>query len=139
MARTAHQKIYQAISDLFSKSEPIDLITLMNKLQEKGELEAQKHKAHILLTGILPTIRFGDITLDNLTPLKRYKALTDLLHEMKGEPFEFFIEGPDSLVLHDVLSHRLDSLFEEEVGHAQDVDRRVIASAADLGQFIVGS
>ncbi len=29
--RTAHQKIYAAITDLFDKAEPIDLVTLANK------------------------------------------------------------------------------------------------------------
>jgi replicative DNA helicase len=37
--RTAHQKIYAAITDLFNKAEPIDLVTLANKLKEKGHLE----------------------------------------------------------------------------------------------------
>jgi len=37
--RTAHQKIYQAITDLFDKAEPVDLVTLANKLKEKGQLD----------------------------------------------------------------------------------------------------
>ena len=37
--RSAHQKIFSAISDLFSKNEPADLITLNNILKEKGHLE----------------------------------------------------------------------------------------------------
>jgi replicative DNA helicase len=37
--RTAHQKIYAAITDLFDKAEPVDLVTLANKLKEKGQLE----------------------------------------------------------------------------------------------------
>ena len=37
--RTAHQKIYAAITDLFDLTEPIDLVTLANKLKEKGQLE----------------------------------------------------------------------------------------------------
>jgi replicative DNA helicase len=37
--RTAHQKIYAAIIDLFDKTEPIDLVTLANRLKEKGQLE----------------------------------------------------------------------------------------------------
>ena len=37
--RTAHQKIYAAITDLFDKAEPIDLVTLANKLKENGQLE----------------------------------------------------------------------------------------------------
>jgi replicative DNA helicase len=37
--RTAHQKIFAAIIDLFDKTEPIDLVTLANRLKEKGQLE----------------------------------------------------------------------------------------------------
>jgi replicative DNA helicase len=37
--RTAHQKIYTAIINLFDKTEPIDLVTLTNRLKEKGQLE----------------------------------------------------------------------------------------------------
>ena len=37
--KPAHQKIYAAILDLFSKDEPIDLVTLKNQLKEKGHLE----------------------------------------------------------------------------------------------------
>ncbi len=38
--RTSHQKIYEAMTDLFDKAEPIDLVTLNNHLKEKGRLEA---------------------------------------------------------------------------------------------------
>ncbi len=37
--RTGHQKIYEAITDLFDRAEPVDLVTLANKLKEKGQLE----------------------------------------------------------------------------------------------------
>jgi replicative DNA helicase len=37
--KTAHQKIFAAIIDLFDKGEPIDLVTLANKLDESGHLE----------------------------------------------------------------------------------------------------
>ena len=37
--RNAHQKIFAAITDLFDKAEPVDLVTLANKLKEKGQLE----------------------------------------------------------------------------------------------------
>jgi len=38
--KAAHQKIFAAITELFSKNEPADLVTLANILREKGELEA---------------------------------------------------------------------------------------------------
>ena len=37
--KTAHQKIFSAIIDLFDKGEPIDLVTLANHLSEKANLE----------------------------------------------------------------------------------------------------
>jgi len=37
--KTAHQKIFTAVAELFSKNEPVDLITLSNLLKEKGQLE----------------------------------------------------------------------------------------------------
>jgi len=37
--KTAHQKIYTAVLDLFSRNEPIDLITLSNLLKDNGQLE----------------------------------------------------------------------------------------------------
>ena len=36
----SHQKIYQAVIDLAHKGEPADLITIVNRLKEKGELES---------------------------------------------------------------------------------------------------
>ena len=37
--RTAHQKIFAAIADMFAKAEPVDLVTLTNWLRDKGQLE----------------------------------------------------------------------------------------------------
>ncbi len=37
--KTAHQKIFRAIIELFSKSEPSDLVTIATRLKEKHELE----------------------------------------------------------------------------------------------------
>jgi len=37
--RSAHQRIFEAITDLFSRSEPVDLVTLANILKENGHLE----------------------------------------------------------------------------------------------------
>jgi len=37
--KEVHQKIYQAICDLFSKSEPTDYLTVINELKRNGDLE----------------------------------------------------------------------------------------------------
>ncbi len=38
--RTAHQRIFAAMTDLFNRGEPVDAVTLSNTLKEKGQLEA---------------------------------------------------------------------------------------------------
>jgi replicative DNA helicase len=45
--RTAHQKIFAAISDLFDHGEPIDTVTLNNALKEKGQLESVGGAAYL--------------------------------------------------------------------------------------------
>ncbi len=52
----------------------------------------------IILTGILPTIGRSNLSIDNLTPKKRYEALSILLNELRGEPYEFRIEGVDQFI-----------------------------------------
>ncbi len=52
----------------------------------------------IILTGILPTIGQDDLSADNLTPKERYKALSLLLNQLRGEPYEFRIEGIDQFI-----------------------------------------
>ncbi len=37
--RPGHQKIFAAISELFSRNEPVDLITLVSRLKQNGDLE----------------------------------------------------------------------------------------------------
>ncbi len=37
--RTAHQRVFAAMTDLFNRSEPVDLVTLANHLKEKGQIE----------------------------------------------------------------------------------------------------
>ena len=37
--RTAHQKIFAAIGELFAKAEPVDLVTLANILRDRNQLE----------------------------------------------------------------------------------------------------
>ena len=38
--RSAHQKIFAGITELFSKAEPVDLVTLTNLLRDNGHLES---------------------------------------------------------------------------------------------------
>jgi CBS domain-containing protein/gamma-glutamyl:cysteine ligase YbdK (ATP-grasp superfamily) len=58
---------------------------------------AQACNADILLTGILPTIRQSDLTLDNLTPIPRYHELSRAINQLRGSAFNIHIKGLDEL------------------------------------------
>jgi len=63
---------------------------------------AHRHKAQVLLAGILPTLRRADLGLDNMTPSPRFRALNDTLRSMRGGDFQIVIKGIDELdVMHD--------------------------------------
>lgn len=79
--------------DCFAQLENslVSLLTRANKA-------AHRLGAKIILTGILPTIRNSDITLESMTPVPRYKALNDALREMRGKDFQIYIRGIDELI-----------------------------------------
>ena len=53
-----------------------------------------------LLTGILPTLRKSDLSLDNLTPKERYKALMNAINQqLLGSEYQLRITGIDELIL----------------------------------------
>lgn len=80
-------------SDAFSKLER----QLWRELT-KGENAARKYDAHLLLTGILPTLSPPHLSLDYMTPLKRYEFLIEALRKERGGNFEFRIEGVDQWI-----------------------------------------
>jgi CBS domain-containing protein len=58
--------------------------------------------ADILLTGILPTLRQSDLTLENQTPSPRYDELNRAISRLRGGDFSVHIKGLDELqVTHD--------------------------------------
>ncbi|KKR34499.1 MAG: Replicative DNA helicase [Candidatus Magasanikbacteria bacterium GW2011_GWA2_40_10] len=54
--KNAHAQIFEAILELYQKNEPIDLLTLSNRMMEKGHLEqAGGHSYLVGLTNSVPT------------------------------------------------------------------------------------
>lgn len=54
--KSAHQKIMQAMNDLFSQSQPIDIVSLSNKLSEMKELKNIGGRSYLVsLANIVPT------------------------------------------------------------------------------------
>jgi CBS domain-containing protein len=63
---------------------------------------ARRQDAEVVLTGILPTLAKSDLSLDNMTPSPRYRALNDALRAARGGDFTIDIKGTDDLhAVHD--------------------------------------
>ena len=72
--------------------------TLVEKVAKLRTVAAE-HGVRPLMAGILPTLRQSDMTLDNMTPMPRYRALNEAMTSMRGSAYEFHIRGLDELLL----------------------------------------
>jgi len=74
-----------------------------NDLQQNfkaADKAANELDARVLLTGILPTLVADDLSLKNMTNMKRYHALNDVvLNARHGKPLNMDISGADHLLL----------------------------------------
>lgn len=97
---------------------------------------AAHHDARPLLTGILPTLRKSDASLENMFPRERYRRLNDAMNRLRGKPYEFYITGVDELrVEHDsVMIESCNTSFQV---HFQ-VGRDEFAPLYNIAQTITG-
>ncbi len=71
----------------------------LSKLLQKGHEYAKEKNARILMTGILPTLKYRHLVFENMTPIERYKTLSKALYEIRGKEFEIYIQGVDELIM----------------------------------------
>ncbi len=69
----------------------------LSELMTIARCAARACAADVVLTGILPTIRQSDLTLDNLAPIPRYHELNRALNQLRGGAFNIHIKGVDEL------------------------------------------
>ena len=105
-------------------------------LMEKTRLAAEELNYHVVMTGILPTIRKSDLGMSNMVPSPRYLALSKAVQELRGGDFEFSIKGLDELVIaHDsVMVEACNSSFQV---HLQ-VDADQFPRQYNLAQVLAG-
>ncbi len=70
--------------------------TLNQKLKRVREV-AEEEDCAVLLTGILPTLRLSDLSLEAMTPVPRYRALNDVMSKLRGGDFSLKIRGTDDI------------------------------------------
>ncbi len=83
-----------------------DCLSLMEaeaqEVYKKARATAQRFDCDIALVGILPTLTKENLGLDSMVPTPRYYALNDAIRALRGDEFEFTINGIDQLaVKHD--------------------------------------
>lgn len=95
--------------DCFRRSER-QLLELLGKTKSA----ASDFGAHVLLAGILPTLRYGHVQPEWMTPIARYKLLSQIVKAMRGSDFEINIQGVDELItsLDSVLFEACNTSFQ---------------------------
>jgi CBS domain-containing protein/gamma-glutamyl:cysteine ligase YbdK (ATP-grasp superfamily) len=74
----------------------------LRELLLKVRISAGSLNADVLLSGILPTLKKSDLTLENLAPIPRYHELNRGVIGLRGGPFSIHIKGLDELqITHD--------------------------------------
>jgi len=95
----------------------------LRALVRQADAAARRHGARVVLTGILPTLAVSDLSLENMTPVPRYRALNETLLALRGgEPFHLRIDGLDRFELrHDnVLFEACNTSFQLHLQVEQD-------------------
>jgi len=78
-----HTTIFEAIIDLYSKREPIDLLTLSNRLEEKNKLEEIGGRSYLVsLSNIVPTashvVNYAEIVQKKSTLRSLIKSASEI-------------------------------------------------------------
>ncbi len=112
--RNAHERIYEAMFELYTKREPIDVLSLGNRLQEKNQLEGVGGRAYLVeLTTIVPTAA----NIQNYASIVQKKATLRRLLRAAGEITSFgFDEGDE---IEDVLDRAEQTLFSVSQKHVK--------------------
>ncbi len=97
---------------------------------------AAESGADVLLAGILPTLHQSDLTLENMTPIPRYREIDRALTQLRGGSFQVHMKGLDELqVTHDnVLLESCNTSFQV---HLQ-IGPKEFARMYNLAQAITG-
>ncbi len=84
-------------------------------LWRRCETAAAQLGAHVMMVGILPTVRQADLTLGNMSSMQRFRALNDQVFRLRhGRPIELDIRGEETMRLehHDVMLEAAATSFQ---------------------------
>lgn len=105
----------------------------LTQFWQQAEETAQELACHIVMIGILPTVRNEDLCTENISSLNRYKAINDqILRLRNGRPLELNIHGVDTLKSshQDVMLESVTTSFQIHI--QVPIDRAVRAYNASI-------
>jgi CBS domain-containing protein/gamma-glutamyl:cysteine ligase YbdK (ATP-grasp superfamily) len=106
-----------------------ELLSLFQLLNHKTDEEIRFY-----LGGIIPSLRYIDIDLENITPLKRYFELVNNILKSRGEEYELRIQGEDELLMkhNSVFIEAATTSFQIHL----EVPPHLFASFYNISQYI---
>ncbi len=81
------------------------LHTQLQTIWEAARHQAEQLNSHLLMIGVLPTLKQSDLHLGNMSNLNRYRALNEQIFRSRGKPIHVDIVGHEHLKIdhHDVM------------------------------------
>ncbi len=116
--KRAHSDIYQSILELYNKNEPIDVLTLGNKLEEKNKIAEIGGRSYLVeLSNVVPTTthikEYANIVRKKSTLRKLLRAA----HEISGLGYQDNTDDVDNILdkaqqhLHGITQKHLKQTF----------------------------
>ncbi len=152
-----HRRIFEAMLDLYRRSEPIDLLSLGNRLDEKKDLEQIGGRAELIgLTNAVPTashvVHYGEIIQKKATLRRMLQAAADItaLGYEQAEDVEALLDQAESKLFNvsqkflkrafTPIKEVLDGAFErmDEIHREKGKLRGISTGYADLDNQLGG-
>ena len=108
-----HQETYQVMVDLFTKGEPIDLLSVSNRLKEKDKLEGIGGNSY--LTELINSVPTAAHSLNYAKIVQRKRTLRDLIDASHEIGLLGFDETEDIEVLLDKAEKRIFSIAQKSL------------------------
>jgi replicative DNA helicase len=155
--KDAHKMIYESIRDLYEKREPIDLLSLSGKLEEKKQLEIVGGRSYLAtLANMVPTashvLHYAKITQNKATLRRLISAASDIvsLGYNENEEVDRLLDQAEQTLfnvsqkflkktfipINDVLAETFDRI--DELHRSAGKMRGIPTAFADLDNLLAG-
>lgn len=126
--KKAHTEIYETMQELYNKNEPIDVLTLGNRLEEKKLIEGIGGRSYLVkLSNSVPTASHAKHYADIITRKSTLRKLLTSAHEITRLGYQEDVEDIDALL--DEAQRHLYSVTEKHLKQSFTPIRGVLSEA----------